>query len=157
MHNSFHDRVFGNLHWSAKCWKGTVQFLGRQLPLLIDFDIIDPSDEEKRIALESSRNVYPLLNEEWEQNARLDAARQVTEAAYCQTDHVPADEDVQQVLNDMNLESLDLTYSSDDAAVFPYLAYSCPNCFPDMRICIQFSTRLTIDEVTINEKPSAKA
>ena len=147
------DEIFDDLAWSAEdeCWTGATSFLGLSLPLLIDFDASQPTDAEKQTALIEAKNVYSKLDEAWEQTAKQSAAQEVLEAAYCQSEHEPTSEELKELLDDMQLASLDLTYDCEEQRVFPYLSYNSPNCFPGMRINIQFSTDLSIAEVMVDE------
>jgi hypothetical protein len=148
---------FGRLRWSGESWEGTDKDPFHDLAFSIDFDIVDPTDQEKLLAIDAARKAFRRLrhrhytNLPGREKTRLDVAREVTEAAYCQSNDTPTDEDVQRLADDMTMESWGMTYATDDATASPYFVYTSPNCFPNKRIRILFSTDFAIDEVTVTE------
>lgn len=147
------DYWFGDLRWTGESWEGIYECADRELPFSIDFDVVDPRDEQKALALVAARKVRHrssdsrlLLDARWEEKTRLDAAKAVLDATHSQTVDTEADQDVQQLAVDMNLESCGITYSVDDAAVFPYLVYTSPKCLPNRRIRVRFSTDAAFHE-----------
>ena len=147
------DEVFGELQWLPEnpCWQGAIDFLGKRYPLHIELDVMEPDKEEVRDAVLAAKDVFPQLTEEWEQQARRAAAQEITEAIYSQSDGEPTADDVHELVADMTLQSLDFIYICDEEHAHPYLSYKSPKCFPDMRINIQFTYDLTIEEVTVDE------
>ena len=148
------DHRFGALRWTGDSWEGTYECVDRELPFSIDLDVVDPTDKQEARALVAARKVrrarwqrHLYLDAPWEEKARLDAANEVIEATHGQSDCTPTDEDVQQLVDDMTLESWGITYSVDDAAVCFYLVYTSPKCFPNRRIRVRFSTDPAISEV----------
>lgn len=141
------DYWFGDLRWTGESWEGIYECVDKELPFSIDLDVVDPTDEQKGLALvaarkvgrhRSSRRLY--LDAPWEEKARLDAAKEVIEATHSKSDDTPTDEDVQELADDMTLESWGITYTTEDAAVFPYLVYTSPKCLPNRKIRVRFST-----------------
>ena len=57
------------------------------------------------------------LGTAWEQEARIDAARELTEATFGQFDQTPTDKDVQLLVDEMTLESWGMTYAVDEVTV----------------------------------------
>lgn len=144
---------FGELRWTGKSWEGVCECVDRELPFSVDLDVVEPTDKQKGLALVAARKVRRrsghsrlYLDAPWEEKARLDAAKEVIEATHSKSDDTPTDEDLQQLVDDMTLESWGITYSVDDAAVFPYLVYTSPKCFPNRRIRVRFSTDPAISE-----------
>lgn len=124
------------------------------MPLQIEFDAYDPTDDERKVAIENVREALPLLTEQWEQKARSSAASDIMEAVHSQSDESFNKDDVGLLTKEMQITALHFTYVDDEHAVFPSLSYSCPKSFPDMMLCIQFATDLTVEEVTLNETPT---
>jgi len=147
------DAVFGDLQWSPDnpCWRGTINFLRKRLPLSIDLDLLEPSDDDWQSAIEAAKPVYAQLDGAWELKSRRDAARELTEGTFSQSDYEPTEENIDELFADMVLVSLDFTYIDDDEQAHPQLGYVARKCFPDMRISIQFNYDLSIDEVTVHE------
>ncbi len=148
------DYWFGDLRWTGESWEGIHECVDKELPFSIDLDVVDPTSKEQGLALVAARKVRShisdwglFLDASWEEKARLDAANEVIEATHGQPDDTPTDEDVHQLADDMTLESWGITYSVDDAAVFPYLVYTSPKCLPNRRIRVRFSTDPAISEV----------
>lgn len=147
------DYRFGALRWTGESWEGVCECVDRKLPFSIDLDVVEPTDKQKGLALVAARKVRCqsghwrlYVDAPWEEKARLDAAKEVIEATHSQPDDTPTDEDLRQLVDDMTLESWGITYSVDDAAVFPYLVYTSPKCFPNRRIRVRFSTDPAISE-----------
>ncbi len=152
MDNQAHINALNSLQWLDDHWRGEIQLFDARLPLLIDFDVYEPTDDDRRRAMESVEQTLPSLTPDWERRARSGAASEVIEAACSQSADTTSSEDIHRLAEEMKVESLSLTYLDDEQAVSPYLAYSCPESFPDMTLCIQFATSLLIEEVTLNEK-----
>lgn len=152
MDNQTRDKALDSLQWSGDGWQGRIQFLGVDLSLLVEFDTYHPTDHERQLAMESVKETLPLLTQGWEREARCSAAAEIIEAACSQSDDSSSNEDVDLLVEEMQLASLDFTYLNDENAVYPCLAYFCAKPFPDMMLCIQFATDLTVEEVTLNEK-----
>jgi len=152
------DESLGKLRWSGESWEG----FHYPLSFSIDFEVVDPTNQERLLAVDAARKACRGLWDRMdEEKAKLDAAKEVTEAAHSQSDDTPTDEDVQRLADDMTLESWGMTYATDDAAIFPYLVYTSPKCFPNKRIRVRFSIApggygnetliKAIDEVTVTE------
>lgn len=152
MDNQARDKALDSLQWSGDNWQGRIQFLGVDLSLLVEFDTYAPTDHERQLAMASVKETLPRLTQGWEREARSSAAAEIIEAARSQSDDSSCNEDVDLLAAEMQLASLDFTYLDEEHAVFPCLAYSCPKRFPDMMLCIQFATDLTVEEVTLNNK-----
>lgn len=153
MNKTINDDVLGELTWSDEglTWNGQVEFLGQPMPLVIEFDLVEPSEEERQQAVNLARAQFVKLDAEWESRSRQITANELMEAVYQEAEEEPSDDEVGVLIGDMVLHSLDFIFRSDGPVAVPYLSYDAPNCFPDMQINIQFRDDLSIDEVVLEE------
>ena len=153
MKTTIHDDVLGKLTWSDEesSWDGQLEFLGLRMPLTIELDLLEPSEEERQQAINLAREQFVKLDTQWESQSKQVAAQELIEAVYQQAEDEPAGHEVGELISDMLLRSLDFIFMSDEEVAVPYLSYVSPSCFPDMQINIQFRDDLSIDEVMLEE------
>ena len=145
--------VFSKLNWidDGGYWEGNVNFHGTSLTTLIDFDIHEPRQSDRQLAREAAAALLQQLTPEWEQRCRRDAAAEITEASYSQSDQPVTESMIAELFADLKLTALEFTYCPDDSCVTGTLGYDSPKCFPDMNVQINFNSDLSIDEVMVDE------
>lgn len=153
MDTTIHDDVLGKLTWSEEgpAWQGMLAFLDLPMPLVIEFDLHEPSEEERQQAVRLAREQFVKLDAEWEARSRQVAANELMEAVYQQAEEDPTDDEISVLIDDMVLRGLDFIFMSDEQVAVPYLSYNAPTCFPEMHINLQFRDDLSIDEVMLEE------
>ena len=144
---------FAELNWDddGKHWSGNVSFDGTSLPTFISFDINAPSESDRERARDAATILLQQLTTEWERRCRHDAAAEITEAAYSQSDQPVTESLVAELLADLKLTALEFMYCTEESSVLGTLGYVSPKCFPDMNVQINFNSDLSIDEVMVTE------
>ena len=140
---------FQDLSWHtiSGSWRGKIDFHGQFLPVSIDFDTDEEKEMEHDGAKKAAAKLLIRLTPEWESISRMKAAELLLTDYYSQSSHKVAQEEIEQLYEDMTMVSINFCHGVLDKVVTGVFLYFAPKFFPDMKLQINFLDDLTIDEV----------
>ena len=151
MAGALKDEVFGEFDWGGREYcSGTLTFLGTAIQWSIELDCSEePTVQDFEDALRAAKQVYGRLTPDWELDSRNEAARQVLDSVYHQSEEEAPPDQIAKLVGDMHVDKLEFMFTPGDDTANVSLRYTSPKTFPNQKIMVQFDEHLKAWEVTL--------
>jgi hypothetical protein len=143
------DSILGDFNWQNGVWNGSCEFHKRPVPLQLDPDNTNPTQEEQLAIFELSRPILDRLREV-EPEFRRKAAEQIASAVISQQ---PRSQKQASLPKEPFSDDLDLQIISIHGC--GELHYHSPKFFPGWVVTIYFTEGITFGGAEVDESPKA--